>query len=184
MPPKVEIALAQVKILGPPADERSTKLAGSGTSSLSQRGDILIHANHTGYKAFAHSTDALVTYVFENGDLTQAARELDKPPEECSRALQSGELTGNRRNYAAARPAGSKPRRRSSSGRKRGQFNPATLRKFAGAPCAIEARAATGLSSVREGRLQPTPSPRPSPKRYVADFETDKYKTARKMTIH
>ena len=102
-------------------------------------------------------TDALVTYVFENGDLTQGRpAELDKlTGGMLSRLSKNGELTGKSLETTLLHaPAGFKAARLLLVGAgKLGQFNRATLRKVAGAALRyLKARAAHKVVFlVREG---------------------------------
>src|SRR6202166_162889 len=106
--------------------------------SIATGGDNLIMQITPDTKPFAAiETDALVTYVFENGDLTQGRpAELDKlTGGMLSRLSKSGELTGKSLETTLLHaPAGFKAARLLLVGAgKREQFNPATLRKVAGA---------------------------------------------------
>jgi leucyl aminopeptidase len=131
-------------------------------------------------------TDALVTYVFENGDLTQGRpAELDKlTGGMLSRLSKSGELTGKSLETTLLHaPAGFKAARLLLVGAgKREQFNPATLRKVAGAALRyLKARAAHKVVFlVREGDATDAIAQAVTESAIVADFETDKYKTDKK----
>ncbi|HXH68147.1 MAG TPA: M17 family peptidase N-terminal domain-containing protein, partial [Candidatus Limnocylindrales bacterium] len=131
-------------------------------------------------------TDALVTYVFENGDLTQGRpAELDKlTGGMLSRLSKSGELTGKSLETTLLHaPAGFKSARLLLIGAgKREQFNPATLRKVAGAALRyLKARAVHKVVFlVREGDSTEAIAQAVTESAIVADFETDKYKTDKK----
>jgi leucyl aminopeptidase len=131
-------------------------------------------------------TDALVTYVFENGDLTQGRpAELDKlTGGMLSRLSKNGELTGKSLETTLLHaPAGFKAARLLLIGAgKRGQFNPATLRKVAGAALRyLKARAVHKVVFLaREGDATDAIAQAVTESAIVADFETDKYKTDKK----
>ena len=134
----------------------------------------------------ALETDALVTYVFENGDLTQGRpAELDKlTGGMLTRLSQSGELTGKSLETTLLHaPAGFKAVRLLLVGAgKREQFNPATLRKVAGAALRyLKARAAHKVVFlVREADSTEEVAQAVTESAIVSDFETDKYKTDKK----
>src|SRR6201993_3897583 len=105
--------------------------------SIATGGDKLIMQITLDTKPFAAlETDALVTYVFENGDMTQGRpAELDKlTGGMLSRLSKSGEITGKSLETTLLHaPAGFKAARLLLVGAgKREQFNPTTLRKVAG----------------------------------------------------
>ena len=138
-------------------------------------------------KPFASlETDALVTYVFENGDLTQGRpAELDKlTGGMLSRLSKSGELTGKSLETTLLHaPAGFKAARLLLVGAgKRDLFNPATLRKVAGV--ALRYLKARGVHKVvflvREGDSTEAIAQAVTESVIVSDFETDKYKTDKK----
>jgi leucyl aminopeptidase len=136
-------------------------------------------------KPFASlETDALVTYVFENGDLTQGRpAELDKlTGGMLSRLSKSGELTGKSLETTLLHaPAGFKAARLLLVGAgKREQFNPATLRKVAGASLRyLKARAAHKVVFlVRESDSTEEVAQAVTESAIVADFETDKSRAA------
>src|SRR6202790_3966179 len=127
--------------------------------SIATGGDKLIMQITLDTKPFASlETDALVTYVFENGDLTQGRpAELDKlTGGMLTRLSKSGELTGKSLETTLLHaPAGFKAARLLLVGAgKREQFNPATLRKAAGAALRyLKARSVKQLAFlVRESR--------------------------------
>jgi leucyl aminopeptidase len=134
----------------------------------------------------ALETDALVTYVFENGDVTQGRpAELDKlTGGMLSRLSKSGELTGKSLETTLLHaPAGFKAARLLLVGAgKREQFNPATLRKVAGV--ALRYLKARGVHKVvflvREGDATEAVAQAVTESVIVSDFETDKYKTDKK----
>ena len=134
----------------------------------------------------AQETDALVTYVFEESDLTQGRlAELDKlTGAMLTRLSKSGELTGKSLETTLLHaPAGFKAARLLLVGAgKREQFNPATLRKVAGA--ALRYLKSRGVHKVvflvREGDATEDIAQAVTESAIVADFETDKYKTDKK----
>jgi leucyl aminopeptidase len=134
----------------------------------------------------ALETDAIVTYVFENGDVTQGRpAELDKlTGGMLSRLSKSGELTGKSLETTLLHaPAGFKAARLLLVGAgKREQFNPATLRKVAGV--ALRYLKARGVHKVvflvREGDATEAVAQAVTESVIVSDFETDKYKTDKK----
>jgi len=134
----------------------------------------------------ALETDALVTYVFENGDMTQGRpAELDKlTGGMLSRLSKSGELTGKSLETTLLHaPAGFKAARLLLVGAgKREQFNPTTLRKVAGV--ALRYLKARGVHKVvllvREGDSTESIAQAVTESVIVSDFETDKYKTDKK----
>src|ERR1700676_4115142 len=155
--------------------------------SIATGGDKLIMQITLDTKPFASlETDALVTYVFENGDLTQGRpAELDKlTGGMLTRLSKSGELTGKSLETTLLHaPAGFKAARLLLVGAgKREQFNPATLRKVAGAALRyLKARAAHKVVFlVREGDSTEVIAQAVIESVIVADFETDKYKTDKK----
>jgi len=126
--------------------------------SIATGGDNLIMQITLDTKPFAAlETDALVTYVFENGDSTQGRpAELDKlTGGMLSRLSKCGELTGKSLETTLLHaPAGFKAARLLLVGAgKRELFNPATLRKVAGAALRyLKARTAHKVVFlVREG---------------------------------
>ncbi|HKN26096.1 MAG TPA: leucyl aminopeptidase [Candidatus Acidoferrum sp.] len=134
----------------------------------------------------ALETDALVTYVFEDGDPAQGRiAELDKlTGGMLTRLSKSGELTGKSLETTLLHaPAGFKAARLLLVGAgKRAQFNPAALRKVA----AVALRYLKGRSVhkvvflVREGDATEEVAQTATESAIVADFETDKYKTDKK----
>lgn len=131
-------------------------------------------------------TDALVTYVFENGDVGQGrVAELDKLTGGLlGRLNKSGELTGKSMEMTLVHaPSGLKAARLSLVGAgKRDQFNSATLRKIAGA--AVRHLKSRGVHNfvfaVREGNASEETAQAVAEAAIAADFETDKYKTDKK----
>jgi leucyl aminopeptidase len=131
-------------------------------------------------------TDALVTYVFENGDVAKGlAGELDKLTGGLlARLTKSGELTGKSLEMTLLHaPAGLKAARLLVVGAgKRDQFSPVTLRKVAGA--AVRFLKSRGVHNfvfvVREGNATEETAQAIAEAAVAADFETDKYKTEKK----
>src|SRR5580700_3746621 len=155
--------------------------------SIATGGDNLIMQITLDTKPFATlETDALVTYVFENGDLTQGRpAELDKlTGGMLSRLSKSGELTGKSLETTLLHaPAGFKAARLLLVGAgKREQFNPAILRKVAGVALRyLKARAVHNLVFVlRESGATEENAQTVVEGFLTADFETDKYKTDQK----
>ena len=138
----------------------------------------------------AIETDALVTYVFENGDVAQGrAGELDKLTGGLlSRLNKSGELTGKPLETTLLHaPAGLKAARLLIIGAgKRDQFNSITLRKIAGV--AVRYLKSRGVHNfvfvVREGNTNEDTAQSITEAFLVSDFETDKYKTEKKNDRH
>jgi leucyl aminopeptidase len=138
-------------------------------------------------KAYAAlETEAVVTYVFEEGD-TQPGRgaELDHLTGGLlGRLRKSGELTGKAMETTLLHaPAGLKAARLLLIGAgKREQFNLATLRKIAGV--ALRYLKARGVHQVaflvREGSTAEEGAQAITEGVVAADFETDKYKTEKK----
>jgi leucyl aminopeptidase len=134
----------------------------------------------------AIETDALVTYVFENGDVAQGrAAELDKLAGGLLGQLsKSGELTGKTLETTLLHaPNGLKATRLLLIGAgKREQFNSATLRKIAGV--AVRYLKSRSIHKfvfvVREGNATEESAQALAEGVLVGDFETDKYKTDRK----
>ena len=155
--------------------------------SIATGGDKLTMQITLETKPFATlETDALVTYVFENGDVAQGRpAELDKlTGGMLSRLSKSGELTGKSLETTLLHaPAGFKAARLLLVGAgKREQFNPAMLRKVAGTALRyLKARAVHKVVFlVREGDSTDVIAQAVTESALVADFETDKYKTDKK----
>jgi leucyl aminopeptidase len=131
-------------------------------------------------------TDALVTYVFEETDPAQGrVAELDKLTGGLLAKLsKSGELTGKTLEITLVHaPAGLKATRLLLLGAgKREQFNPATLRKVAGAALRhLKSRGVHNFTFVlREGDLTEEAAQAVTEGAIAADFESDKYKTEKK----
>jgi leucyl aminopeptidase len=131
-------------------------------------------------------TEALVTYVFENGDVAQGrAAELDKLTGGLlGRLNKSGELTGKSLETTLVHaPAGLKAARLLIIGAgKRDQFNSVTLRKIAGvATRYLKSRSVHNfVFVVREGNTNEETAQAITEAFFIADFETDKYKTEKK----
>ena len=131
-------------------------------------------------------TEALVTYVFENGDAARGRiAELDKLAGGLlGRLSKSGELTGKALETTLVHgPAGVKAQRLLLVGAgKREQFNAATLRKVAGV--ALRYLKTRGVHqfvfAVREGDANDENGQAIAEAVLTADFETDKYKTDKK----
>jgi leucyl aminopeptidase len=130
--------------------------------------------------------DALVTYLFEETDPIQGrVAELDKLTGGLlGRLAKSGELTGKTLELTLVHaPAGLKTARLLLAGAgKREQFNPATLRKVAGAAlCYLKPRGVHKFAfAVREGDLSEEAAQAVTEGAIAADFESDKYKTDKK----
>jgi len=131
-------------------------------------------------------TEALVTYVFEDGDPIQGrVAELDQASGGLLRKLvQSGELAGKMLEFTLVHaPAGLKASRLLLVGAgKRDQFNAATLRKISGASLRhLKSRGIHKLAfAVREGGATEEFAQAIAEGAITADFETDKYKTDKK----
>jgi len=131
-------------------------------------------------------TDALVTYVFENGDLTQGrAGELDALTGGLlGRLSKSGEISGKALEMILLHaPAGVKAARLLLVGAgKRDQFNTVTLRKVAGAALRhLKSRSVHKLTFlVGAGDATEETAQAVAEGALVGDFETDKYKTDKK----
>ena len=131
-------------------------------------------------------TDALVTYVFEESDFTQVAlAELDKlTGGMLTRLSKNGELTGKTLETTLLHaPANFKAARLLLVGAgKRENFNPATLRKVAGAALRyLKSRAVHKVVFlVREGDATEEAAQAVTESAIASDFETDKYKTEKK----
>ena len=130
--------------------------------------------------------DALVTYLFEETDPIQGrVAELDKLTGGLlARLAKSGELTGKTLELTLVHaPAGLKTARLLLVGAgKREQFNPATLRKVAGAALRyLKPRGVHKFAfAVREGDLTEEAAQAVTEGAIAADFESDKYKTDKK----
>jgi leucyl aminopeptidase len=128
-------------------------------------------------------TEALVTYVFEEGELLQGRiAEVDKIAGGLLGKLsQSGELTGKTLEMTLIHaPAGLAAARLLLVGAgKREQFNGATLRKVAGAALRyLKSRSIKQLAFlVREGSAADETAQAIAEGAITAAFETDKYKT-------
>lgn len=131
-------------------------------------------------------TDALVTYVFENGDVSQGRiAELDKLTSGLlGRLSKGGELTGKSLETTLLHaPAGLKAARLLLVGAgKRDQFNSATVRKVIGAALRyLKTRSVHNFAfAVREGAATEETAQAITEAAIAADFETDKYKTDKK----
>jgi leucyl aminopeptidase len=134
----------------------------------------------------ALETEALVTYVFENGDVSQGRiAELDKLTGGLlGRLNNGGELTGKNLEMTLLHvPAGLKATRLLLVGAgKRDQFNSATLRKIAGAALRyLKTRSVRNFAfAVRERDATEETAQAITEAAIAADFETDKYKTDKK----
>lgn len=135
-------------------------------------------------------TEALVTYVFENGDVAQGrVAELDKLIGGLlGRLNKSGELIGKSLETTLVHaPAGLKAARLLIIGAgKRDQFNSATLRKIAGvATRYLKSRSVHNfVFAVREGNTNEETAQAITEAFIISDFETDKYKTEKKNDKH
>jgi len=130
--------------------------------------------------------DALVTYLFEESDPIQGrVAELDRLTGGLlGRLAKSGELTGKALELTLVHaPAGLKSARLLLVGAgKREQFNPATLRKVAGAAQRfLKTRGVHKfVFALREADLTEEAAQAVTEGAIAADFETDKYKTDKK----
>ncbi len=130
--------------------------------------------------------DAVVTNLFEESDPLQGrVAELDKLTGGLlGRLAKSGELTGKALELTLVHaPAGLKsPRLLLVGAGKREQFNPATLRKVAGAALRyLKTRGVHKFAfALREGDLTEDAAQAVTEAAIAADFETDKYKTDKK----
>jgi leucyl aminopeptidase len=130
--------------------------------------------------------EAVVTYLFEENEPIQGrVAELDKLTGGLlARLAKSGELTGKALELTLLHaPAGLKtPRLLLVGAGKREQFNPATLRKVAGAGLRhLKSRGVHKfVFALREGDLTEDAAQAVTEAAIVADFETDKYKTDKK----
>jgi leucyl aminopeptidase len=138
-------------------------------------------------KSFAAlETEALVTYVFDETDPLQGrAGELDKlTGGVLSRLAKSGEVSGKTLEFTLLHaPAGMKAERLLVVGAgKREQWNPATLRKVAGAALRyLKTRSVHKVVFVvREGDATEETAQAVTEAAIVSDFETDKYKSEKK----
>ena len=134
----------------------------------------------------AIENEALVTYVFENGDVAQGRiGELDKLTGGLlARLSQSGEITGKLLETTLVHaPSGLKVARLLLVGAgKRDQFNTATLRKVAGVALRyLKTRSVHSFAfAVREGDATEESAQAITEGVITGDFETDKYKTDKK----
>ncbi len=134
----------------------------------------------------AIETEALVTYVFEDGDVTQGrVAELDRLTGGLlARLSKSGELTGKSLETTLVHaPPGLKAARLLLVGAgKLDQLNTATLRKVAGAALRyLKTRSVHSFAfAVREGDATEEMAQAITEAALVGDFETDKYKTDKK----
>jgi leucyl aminopeptidase len=131
-------------------------------------------------------TEALVTFVFDNGDATQGKlAELDKSTGGLlGRLSKSGELSGKTLEMTLLHaPAGLKAARLLLVGAgKRDKFDAVILRKIAGAALRyLKARSVHNfVFAVREGHATEETAQAITEAAVIADFETDKYKTDKK----
>jgi leucyl aminopeptidase len=134
----------------------------------------------------ALETEALVTYIFEDGDASQGRiAELDKRTGGLlGRLINGGEATGKALETTLVHaPPGLKAARLLLIGAgKRDQFNAATLRKVAGVALRyLKSRSVHNLVfGVREGHSTEEKAQAITEGAIAADFETDKYKTEKK----
>ena len=134
----------------------------------------------------AIQTDALVTYVFEDGDVTQRRiAELDQATGGLlAKLIKSGEVAGRTLEMTLIHaPVGLKAARLLLVGAgKRDGFNGATLRKLAGAALRhLKSRSIHGFAfAVRENGATEDAAQALVEGFITADFETDKYKTDKK----
>src|SRR5215469_7501686 len=134
----------------------------------------------------AIETEALVSYVFEESTAVQGRiAEIDQSAGGLlGKLAKSGELTGKNLEFTLVHaPVGLKAARLLLVGAgKREQFNPATLRKIAGAALRyLKSRSVHRVVFlVRENDATPEAAQAVTEAAIVADFETDKYKTESK----
>jgi leucyl aminopeptidase len=130
--------------------------------------------------------DALVTYVFENGELVQGRiSEIDQLSNGLLKKLaKSGELTGKPLEMTLIHaPAGLKAGRLLLVGAgKRDKFDSAALRKISGSALRyLKSRGVhTLFFAVREGHATEDAAQAAVEGALAADFESDKYKTDKK----
>ena len=138
----------------------------------------------------ALETEALVTYIFEDGDTSQGRiAELDKRTGGLlGRLIKGGEATGKSLETTLVHaPAGLKAARLLLIGAgKRDQFSAATLRKVAGVALRyLKSRSVHNfVFGVREGDTSEEKAQAITEGAIAADFETDKYKTEKKNNKH
>ena len=138
----------------------------------------------------ALETEALVTYIFEDGDTSQGRiAELDKRTGGLlGRLIKGGEATGKALETTLVHaPAGLKAARLLLIGAgKRDQFSTATLRKVAGVALRyLKSRSVHNfVFGVREGDTSEEKAQAITEGAIAADFETDKYKTEKKNNKH
>jgi len=131
-------------------------------------------------------TEALVTYVFENGDPVQGRiSEMDQLTSGLLKRLaKSGELTGKTLEMTLIHaPAGLKAARLLLVGAgKREKFDAAALRKISGSALRyLKSRGVHNLVfAVREGNATEDSAQAVAEGSIAADFESDKYKTDKK----
>jgi leucyl aminopeptidase len=134
----------------------------------------------------ALETDALVTYVFEDGEpISGRVAEIDAAAGGLLKRLAScGELTGKPLEFTLIHaPAGLKAARLLLVGAgKKDSFNSATVRKLAGAALRyLKARSAKSFAFlVRENGATADAAQALAEGFITANFETDKYKTEKK----
>ncbi|HTP70127.1 MAG TPA: leucyl aminopeptidase [Dongiaceae bacterium] len=129
--------------------------------------------------------DALVTYLFEDGEPQGRLAELDQPTGGLlSRLIKSGEISGKTLEMTLLHaPAGLKtPRLLLVGAGKRDAFNAATLRKLSGAALRyLKSRSVHSFAfALREKDGTEDAAQAVVEGLITADFETDKYKTDRK----
>ena len=138
----------------------------------------------------ALETEALVTYLFEDGDASQGRiGELDKLTGGLlAKLIRGGEATGKALETTLVHaPAGLKAARLLLIGAgKREQFNTVTLRKAAGVALRyLKSRSVHNfVFGVREGGATEENAQAITEGAIAADFETDKYKTEKKNNKH
>ena len=131
-------------------------------------------------------TEALVTFVFENGDVAQGKlTELDKATGGLlGRLSKSGEISGKALEMTLVHaPAGLKAARLLLVGAgKRDKFDQVILRKIVGASLRyLKTRSVHNfVFAVREGQTTEEAAQAITEAAVAADFETDKYKTEKK----
>src|SRR6516162_6408177 len=133
----------------------------------------------------AVESDALVTYVFEDGEPQGGLAELDHAAAGLlNRLIKGGEVTGKTLEMTLLHaPVGLKAARLLLVGAgKRDAFNSATLRKLGGAALRyLKARSVHGfVFAMRENGANEEAAQALVEGLITADFETDKYKTDKK----
>src|SRR6516165_4453169 len=167
-----------------PAGKRNKPCIATGGDRLIMK----ITLDTTPFEAL--ETEALVTYLFEDGDASQGRiGELDKLTGGLlAKLIRGGEATGKALETTLVHaPAGLKAARLLLIGAgKREQFNTVTLRKAAGVALRyLKSRSVHNfVFAVREGGATEENAQAITEGAIAADFETDKYKTEKKNNKH